>query len=72
MTACPHCGKPLKVIPVVYGYPAPEAFDAEQRGELVIAGCMRGEDDAPYACTNCGGGIWSALTGDRPRFRPVE
>ena len=52
-TPCPHCGEPLRVVPILNGYPAPEAFEAERRGELVIAGCLVGDDDPEYACANC-------------------
>jgi hypothetical protein len=51
---CPHCRKPLKLVPIVYGYPAPETFDAADRGELVVAGCLVGDNDPQWACASCG------------------
>ncbi|MFO1407264.1 MAG: hypothetical protein U1F08_07005 [Steroidobacteraceae bacterium] len=39
---------------ILYGYPTEEAFLAEQRGELVLGGCMMEVDDPTHACTECG------------------
>ncbi len=36
---CPNCGERVKPLPVLYGYPTPETWEKEQRGELVIGGC---------------------------------
>jgi len=36
--ACPHCGAGL--VPIVYGFPAPDAFEQVARGEIVLGGCM--------------------------------
>lgn len=35
---CPHCGAAL--VPIVYGFPAPDAFEQVARGEIVLGGCM--------------------------------
>jgi hypothetical protein len=67
---CPECRKPLKLVPILYGYPAPEAFEAERRGELVIAGCMVGEGDPKWACAACQEPYMTALTSD-PHFEVV-
>ena len=50
---CDSCGKPLKVVPIVYGYPLPETFEAADRGEVVLGGCIVSDDDPPYACASC-------------------
>jgi ADP-ribosyl-[dinitrogen reductase] hydrolase len=39
---CTVCGSRLKLLPVLYGYPTPEAFERAERGELVIGGCIPG------------------------------
>jgi hypothetical protein len=41
------------VIPIVYGYPAPETEEAAERGELVIYGCLVGAEDPQHACQDC-------------------
>lgn len=35
---CPHCG--AKLVPIVYGFPAPDAFEQVARGEIVLGGCL--------------------------------
>lgn len=52
--ACPHCGKPLKLVPILFGYPLPETFAKAERGELVLGGCMVNDDDPEFACSKCG------------------
>ena len=39
---CIVCGSRLRLLPVLYGLPALDAFEAEQRGELVLGGCIPG------------------------------
>ena len=34
---CPKCGG--KVVKIIYGEPSIEAFEAEERGELILGGC---------------------------------
>jgi hypothetical protein len=49
---CPHCRRKVKPLPVLYGYPTPEAWEKEKRGELVIGGCC--PDFGPDAvCPEC-------------------
>jgi ribosomal protein L40E len=52
LPACPRCGA-RDVVPVVYGLPAPEATAAEDRGELVLGGCLVGDEDAELVCRQC-------------------
>ena len=50
---CPKCGSP-NYIPIVYGYPTHEAFEKEERGELILAGCCIFEPNPPNKkCKNC-------------------
>ncbi len=49
---CPQCG--TLTVEIVYGMPGPPVWDAEERDELVIGGCilpMIGEPD--HACPRC-------------------
>lgn len=51
---CPDCtGEPLGV-PLVYGLPSSEAFEAAERGHLVLAGCLMEPGLTPsWACPEC-------------------
>jgi hypothetical protein len=50
---CPRCNS-TKVIPIMYGDPVPEAWEAAERGELQLGGCCV-EDGMPiWHCTKCG------------------
>ena len=41
-------------VPIVYGLPGREAFEAEQRGELVLGGCVIEEGGPTRQCVECG------------------
>ena len=56
-TACPSCGAPLKRVRILYGYPTPETEARATRGEVVLAGCLIGEDDPKWACAACGAAV---------------
>lgn len=49
---CPECGSE-KIVRIVYGFPAPEAAQAEERGELLIGGCMIGPGSPRWGCGAC-------------------
>lgn len=34
---CPHCGG--KLLPILYGEPTPEAYEACEKGLLILGGC---------------------------------
>jgi hypothetical protein len=48
---CSECGKP--VVPVAYGFPGPEMFEAAERGEIVLGGCTLTPDNPTHSCP-CG------------------
>lgn len=50
---CPKCGA-VAGVPIVYGLPGREAFEAEQRGELVLGGCVIEEGAPTHQCVECG------------------
>lgn len=55
MVICPKC-KSDRTAPILYGYPSHEAFEAAERGEILLGGCelidsMPHED---YGCLECG------------------
>lgn len=49
---CPKCG--AKTVPILYGEPTPDAFQAAERGELVLGGCVVSDDSPSRTCTTCG------------------
>lgn len=51
-TKCSTCGG--KVVIINYGEPTYEAYQAEQRGELVLGGCLIGPNAPDWQCVQCG------------------
>lgn len=49
----PHCGNP-DVVRIVYGYPLGDDFEREQRGEIVLGGCVIGPESPTHVCRACG------------------
>ena len=49
---CPNCG--TKGTPIVYGYPTYEAFENEQKGEIILGGCCITPNSPTKVCKNCG------------------
>lgn len=43
-------------MPILHGLPSFEAFEAADRGEVVLGGCLVTDDDPEFACTgfDCG------------------
>ena len=50
---CPQCGS-TDVVPILYGYPAPEAREEADRGEIALGGCVITGDDPQRHCNACG------------------
>lgn len=65
MTRCSECGGPL--LPVEYGFPGSEMFEAAARGEIVLGGCTIGMGDPTHSC-GCG----VTTMGVDPGWDPVE
>ncbi len=67
---CPGC-KQKTGVEVVHGYPSTESFEAADRGDLVLAGCLLPDDGEGYnrQCTACGH-RWGLDFGRRGRPNP--
>lgn len=51
MKKCPKCGEQL--VEIVYGRPGPELFEASERGEVILGGCLISGDGPEYRCKKC-------------------
>ena len=49
---CPMCNR--KLIDVIYGLPGPELIEAEDRGEVILRGCVMPPNPPHYLCKRCG------------------
>jgi hypothetical protein len=49
---CPGCQATVTV-PIVYGLPSPETFEAAERGEVAIGGCVLEVHNPRWACPAC-------------------
>lgn len=51
--SCRRCGA-SRTVPIVYGLPTLEIFEAAERGELRLGGCLVSGDDPAWHCKACG------------------
>lgn len=49
---CLQCGSD-GVVPIAYGFPGREMWEAEERGELALGGCVITGDDPRWQCRRC-------------------
>jgi rubredoxin len=50
---CPSCGKKAAV-PIAYGFPGPGMWDAVDRGEIILGGCVISPGMPNMSCLSCG------------------
>ena len=50
---CPRCGAFAPMLPIVFGYPTPQTFEAADRGELALGGCVVMGEDPTHRCSAC-------------------
>lgn len=58
--SCVRCGGVS--VPIAYGYPGREMWEAQDRGELVLGGCTMDAGMPVSVCRDCGQ-TWGRLTG---------
>jgi hypothetical protein len=63
-SSCPQCGG-RRLIPIAYGLPGPELFEAAERGEVILGGCLVDDANPLWQCASCG-----ARCGGRGSVRP--
>jgi len=74
---CPTCQTDT-VVPVVYGFPTDDTFEASRRGEVALGGCII--DDVPWEhlgqqemqCTSCGARSWADAEPDAAGATPHD
>ena len=50
---CPGCGSE-DTVKILYGMPNYEAFEAVERGEIVLGGCCISDNNLTTHCKTCG------------------
>jgi len=50
---CPRCGVASTLVPIVFGFPSPQTFEAADRGEIAIGGCLVTIEDPTHRCSAC-------------------
>lgn len=50
---CPSCGSADRVLPIIYGLPAPDAEEQAARGEVKLGGCIVLPDFPAWYCRAC-------------------
>jgi hypothetical protein len=49
---CPSCGA-RDTVRILYGYPTVDMGRAEERGEIILGGCVIGPESPDYECGTC-------------------
>lgn len=49
---CQKCRAPM--LPILFGMPTHEAFEASERGEVILGGCCVTGNDPDWQCPTCG------------------
>jgi hypothetical protein len=57
LVTCPRCRAEIQPVPIVYGYPTPEAFAEADAGHIRLGGCMIGDESPEFECPACGGAL---------------
>lgn len=52
LPVCASCGS-SDTIAIAYGFPEPEMFEAAERGEIDLGGCMIFDDNPTHRCRAC-------------------
>lgn len=55
------------MLPIVFGFPSFALFEAAERGEVVLGGCVVEAGDPTHRCTACGEDVILAV--DQPPGR---
>ncbi len=61
--ACPRCGAFAPMLPILFGFPWFVAGEAQERGEIVLGGCVVTGEDPTHRCSACGEDVILDLDG---------
>lgn len=53
VATCPSCGREVRPVPIVFGYPTPETFESADRGEVLLGGCVVDGNEPTARCPEC-------------------
>ena len=53
MNYCPKC-KSSKVISIIYGMPGFDLAEDEEKGKVILGGCVIHDNTPKYHCKECG------------------
>jgi len=53
MVNCPRCHAEIEPLPIVYGFPSPDLFEAAEAGRVRLGGCLVGDEAPDFACPSC-------------------
>jgi hypothetical protein len=53
LPSCPEC-RASETVPIVYGFPGGDAFEAEAAGRVILGGCLVDQSYPDYRCGACG------------------
>ncbi len=62
---CSRCRR-LGALPVLWGYPSPEALEQARRGEVILGGCEIGEPMYRRLCEECATRLAKESQGELP------
>jgi len=70
---CSRCESGV-LVPILYGMPGLDDWASEQRGEIVIGGCLRADDSPTHRCNACGheSAVPEPRVGNRPSSGVVQ
>jgi endogenous inhibitor of DNA gyrase (YacG/DUF329 family) len=57
LVSCPRCDTEVEPVPILYGYPTPEAMQEVEAGRISLGGCMVGDESPEFECPACGGAL---------------
>jgi hypothetical protein len=69
LVVCLRCRAEIEPVPILYGYPTPEAFEEAEAGRIRLGGCMIGAESPEFECPACGGPLPFASEPHGPRRR---
>lgn len=61
---CPACHRTVRPTPIVWGLPSHVGFEAAERGEVVLGGCLVSPFDPSHVCPECSTRLYETPNGE--------